>query len=82
LSTSFASRSPSCTAIVPVANTRFAPFAPRSQRTVSMSWTLMSSRMPPDVGAKRTKKPLGSFLSAVCERARNGRPIAPVRILS
>ena len=35
-----------------------------------------------DVGAKRTKKPDGSFWSQVSERTRNGRPIAPARDLA
>ena len=33
----------------------------------------------PLFGAKRTKNPDGSYRSAVCERTRNGRPIAPAR---
>ena len=42
-----------------------------------MSCTLQSMKMPPEVGAKRTKNPLGSFWSQVCERTRKGRPIPP-----
>ena len=48
---------------------------------MSMSCTLMSTKMPPDVGANLTKKPDGSFWSVVCERTRNGRPIAPAAML-
>ena len=66
--------------MVPVANTRSGRGAPSSQRARSMSCTLMSMKMPPDVGAKRTKKPDGSFMSQVSERTRNGLPMAPAAI--
>ncbi len=43
---------------------------------------VQSRKMPPLVGAKRTKKPDGSFMSRFCERTRNGAPIMPAWILS
>jgi hypothetical protein len=69
-------RRPSCSAIVPLANARVARGLPSSQRARSMSCTLQSMKMPPEVGAKRTKKPSGSLRSQVCERTTKGRPIA------
>jgi hypothetical protein len=67
--------------MVPVANTRIGLGLPSIQRATSMSCTLMSTKIPPLFGAKRTKNPDGSFMSVVSERTRKGVPIRPSSIL-
>jgi hypothetical protein len=75
-------RKPWWIAMVPAANTRSGRGLPRNQRARSMSCTVQSRKMPPLVGAKRTKNPDGSFRSRFCERTRNGAPIRPAWTLS
>ena len=55
--------------------------APSSiQRTRSMSWMQQSRKMPPDVGAKRTKKPSGSTGSSDRQLMVKTLPSSPAAI--
>ena len=47
-----------------------------------MSCTLQSMKMPPELGAKRTKAPVSSFMSQVCERIMNARPMPPAAMVA